>query len=237
MLTIALELATTDKVYEDIATKFFEHFLYIASAMNNIGGAGISTVGRRGRVLLRRAAHANGRRDDAINMPLKVRWLVGLIPLCAVTIIERGLLEKLPDFTGRLQWVLQNRPENAALVSRWNDMGVGERRLVAILRGHRMNSILKRMLDESEFLSAHGVRSLSRYHLEHPYVFEQGDRALRGGLRARQVTERDVWRQFKLARARVVPWELHPHRVAAELLQLLWRRFQGRVPYRFRANA
>jgi hypothetical protein len=176
MLTIALELATTDKVYEDIATKFFEHFLYIASAMNNIGGAGISMWDEEDQFFYDVLHVPMGGERGAINVPLKVRSLVGLIPLCAVTIIERGLLEKLPDFTGRLQWVLQNRPENAALVSRWNDMGVGERRLVAILRGHRMNSILRRMLDESEFLSGHGVRSLSRYHLEHPYVFKQGDR-------------------------------------------------------------
>ena len=91
MLTIALELATTDKVYEDIATKFFEHFLYIASAMNNIGGAGISMWDEEDQFFYDVLHVPMGDGHDAVNVPLKVRSLVGLIPLCAVTIIERGL--------------------------------------------------------------------------------------------------------------------------------------------------
>jgi hypothetical protein len=174
MLTIALELATVDRVYEDIATKFFEHFLYIAAAMDNIGGAGIQMWDEEDQFFYDVLHVPIGEGKGAINVPLKVRSLVGLIPLCAVAIIERGLLDRLPDFSGRLQWVLENRPDDASLVSRWNDMGVGERRLIAILRGHRMNSILRRMLDEGEFLSGQGVRSLSRYHLDHPYVFAYG---------------------------------------------------------------
>jgi hypothetical protein len=175
MLTIALELATHDRVYEDIATKFFEHFLYIASAMNNIGGKGIPMWSEDDEFFYDVLHVPLGDERGAVNVPLKVRSLVGLIPLCAVTIMEQGLLEQLPDFNARLRWILEYQPEDAKLVSRWSEVGIGERRLVAILRGHRMKCLLKRMLDEGEFLSGYGVRSLSRYHLEHPYVFEQGE--------------------------------------------------------------
>jgi hypothetical protein len=174
MLTIALELAVSDRVYEDIATKFFEHFLYIAAAMNNIGGDGIPLWDETDEfcydVLHLPAPDGTG----AANVPLKVRSMVGLIPLCAVTVIEPDLLDKLPDFDLRLKWFFKYKSEHASLVSRWVDAGVGERRLVAIMRGHRMKRILSRMLDESEFLSEYGMRSLSLYHRDHPYTLEFG---------------------------------------------------------------
>jgi hypothetical protein len=96
--------------------------------------------------------------------------MVGLIPLFAVTTIEPALLEKLPEFRHRLEWFLKHRPKLAQLVSRWQEPGLGERRLLALARGHRMKRVLKRMLDESEMLSKYGVRALSRYHLDHPYA-------------------------------------------------------------------
>ncbi len=167
MMTIALELATHNRVYEDIATKFFEHFLYIADAMNNLGGEGIELWNEEDEFFY-----------DVLHMghdhsfPLKVRSMVGLIPLFAVTTIEPSLLEKVPDFRGRMEWFLKNRPHLARLVSRWYEPGLGERRLLAILRGHRMKCVLRRMLNEKEFLSAYGVRALSRYHAEHPYVLD-----------------------------------------------------------------
>jgi hypothetical protein len=166
MLTIALELALEDRAYEDIATKFFEHFLYIARAMNDIAGEGISLWDEHDEFFydVLHLGHAN--------IPLKVRSMVGLIPLFAVTTIEPSVLERLPGFRRRMQWFLQHRPDLARLVSHWQQPGMGERRLLAILRGHRMKRVLKRMLDEQEFLAPHGVRALSRYHAEHPYVFE-----------------------------------------------------------------
>ncbi len=100
--------------------------------------------------------------------------MVGLIPLYAVTTIEPALLEQLPEFRQRLEWFLEHRPHLASLVSRWQEPGSGERRLLAICRGHRMKRVLKRMLDETEFLSPYGVRALSRVHAEHPYVLEAG---------------------------------------------------------------
>jgi hypothetical protein len=164
MLTIALELATHNRVYEDIATKFFEHFLYIAAAMNNIGGEGIGLWDEQDEFFYDVLHLPNGE-----NRSLKVRSMVGLIPLYAVTTIEPELLDKLPEFKSRLEWFLEHRPHMASLVSRWQEPGMGERRLLAICRGHRMKRVLRRMLDENEFLSPYGVRALSRYHAENPY--------------------------------------------------------------------
>jgi hypothetical protein len=105
-------------------------------------------------------------------IPLRVRSMVGLIPLFAVETIDQVLLDELPEFAARLRWFLDNRPDLAQLVSRWHQPGMGERRLLSLLRGHRMKRVLSRMLDETEFLSDHGVRALSRVHEANPYVFE-----------------------------------------------------------------
>jgi hypothetical protein len=169
MMRIALELAREDIVYEDLATKFFEHFLYIAGALNDIGGSGIPLWDDE-----------DGFFYDVLHLPddskiqLKVRSLVGLIPLLAVETIEPELLEQTPGFARRLGWFLRNRPQLASLVSRWEEPGVGHRRLLALVRGHRMKLLLKRMLDETEFLSPHGIRSMSRAHAAAPYVLKLG---------------------------------------------------------------
>jgi hypothetical protein len=168
MMKIALELACYNHVYENIATKFFEHFLAIADAMNNLGGEGV-TEG------LSLWDDEDGFFYDVLSLPndyirLKVRSLVGLIPLLAVETIEPSLLEKLPGFRFRLEWYLNNRPDLARLVSRWYEPGAGERRLLALVRGHRMKLLLKRMLDPAEFLSDNGIRALSKFHAKHPYI-------------------------------------------------------------------
>jgi hypothetical protein len=166
LMRIALELAQHNHVYEDIATKFFEHFLHIAEAMTNIGdGMGLWN-------------EDDGFYYDVLNLPdgqmlpLKVRSMVGLIPLFAVETLEPELCAKVPAFTERLDWFLNYRPDLAGLVSRWNEPGKGERRLLSLLRGSRMKKLLRRMLDESEFLSDYGVRALSRYHRDRPYTLE-----------------------------------------------------------------
>ena len=166
LMRIALELAQHNRVYEDIATKFFEHFLYIAEAMNNIGDKGIGLWDEEDQFFYDVLRLPNGEL-----MPLKVRSMVGLIPLYAVEILEPELLDKLPDFKHRLKWFLNYRPDLAKLVSHWNEPGRGDRRLLSLLRGHRMKRLLQRMLDETEFLSDYGIRSLSRAHLDEPYVF------------------------------------------------------------------
>jgi hypothetical protein len=167
LLSIALELAKHNRVYEDIATKFFEHFLYIAGAMNNIGGEGISLWDDEDEFFYDVLHVEQDGHEEYV--PLKVRSMVGLIPLFAVCTIEPELLEMLPNFKRRLEWFLNYRPDLASLISRWQVMGMHERRLLALLRGHRMKRVLRRMLDENEFLSPYGIRALSRYHLEHPY--------------------------------------------------------------------
>ena len=166
LMRIALELAQHNHVYEDIATKFFEHFLHIAAAMSNIADEGIRLWDEADEFFYD-VLHLP---DDTMT-PLKVRSMVGLIPLFAVETLEPELLDALPDFKRRLEWYLNYRPELAALVSHWNIPGRGHRRLLSLLRGHRMKRILRRMLDETEFLSPYGVRALSRVHAEHPYVF------------------------------------------------------------------
>ncbi len=164
MLAIALELARENRVYEDVAIKFFEHFMYVAGAMNNLGNKGIALWDEEDEFFYDVLQLPSGEMR-----PLKVRSLVGLIPLLAVETIEPDLLERLPTFRAAMEWFLTNKPDLASLVSRWYEPGAGERRLLALVRGHRMKRLLKRMLDPAEFLSDHGVRSVSRYHAEHPY--------------------------------------------------------------------
>jgi hypothetical protein len=165
LLRIALELAKQDHVYEDIATKFFEHFLQIAEAMTT-AGEGIGLWDETDQFFYDVLNLPNGQ-----TIPLKVRSMVGLIPLFAVETLEPELLDPVPEFNKRLEWYLNHRPDMAALVSRWHVPGTGDRRLLSLLRGHRMKAVLRRMLDESEFLSDYGVRAVSRYHLEKPYTF------------------------------------------------------------------
>ncbi|HEX6553419.1 MAG TPA: hypothetical protein VF026_11710 [Ktedonobacteraceae bacterium] len=165
MMTIALELALTNPVYEDIALKFFEHFLAIAAAMNNIADEGIRLWDKDDEFFYD-VLHL----PDDSHVPIKIRSLVGLIPLCAVETLEPQLLDALPRFKGHLTWFLTYRPDLTRLVSHWQQPDTGERRLLALVRGHRMKSLLKRLLDPAEFLSDYGIRSLSKYHATDPYV-------------------------------------------------------------------
>ena len=164
LMRIALELARYNHVYEDIASKFFEHFLHIAEAMTNMGGEHIGLWDEEDQFYY-----------DALYLPndhhmkLKIRSMVGLIPLFAVETLEPALLDELPGFKARMEWFLDYRPDLASLVSRWREPGLGDRRLLSLLRGSRMKAMLRRMLDETEFLSDYGVRALSKVYEENPY--------------------------------------------------------------------
>ena len=174
MLAIAMELAREDAAYEDVATKFFEHFLYIAAALNNLGGTGIPLWNDRDEFYYD-VLHL----PDGSTRPLEIRSAVGLLPLFAVETIEPALLARLPEFRSRIEWVLSHRPDLASLISRWQVPGAGEQRLLALARGHRMKRVLRRVLDPQEFLSDYGVRMMSKYHEAHPYMLELDGRSYR----------------------------------------------------------
>jgi hypothetical protein len=164
MLAIALELALQNDVYEDIATKFFEHFLYMAAAMNQLagdtGGLWDETDASFYDVLV----------HGGTMIPLKVRSMVGLVPLFAHEILEPSVLERLPRFTRRLDWFIENRADLKANVACMQTKGRRERRLLSICNRAQLERILTRLLSEEGFLSAHGIRSLSRVHAAHPFT-------------------------------------------------------------------
>ena len=164
MMRIAIELAHERPFYQDMAAKFFEHFLQIAEAMTQMGGAGVGLWNEEDGFYYDMMHLPDGRIE-----PIKVLSVVGLIPLFAVETIEPEHLRQLPIFRERLEWFLRERPEMSALVSRWNEPGRGERRLLSLLRGHRMKCLLRKALDERHFLSPFGLRSISRTLAEQPY--------------------------------------------------------------------
>jgi hypothetical protein len=166
LLRISLELACHNHVYEDIASKFFEHFLSIAGAIN---GAGEDRIGLWDETDQFYYDHLNLPNGD--NLALKIQSIVGLLPLFAVETLEPEMLKKLPDFSRRMEWFIEHRPKAADLISNWQVAGMGNRRLLSLLRGHRVKALLSRMLDETQFLSERGVRSLSRAHASQPFHF------------------------------------------------------------------
>ena len=141
LMRIAIELAMFNPVYEDLATKFFEHFLSIAGAMADVGGTGQGLWHDKDGFFYDTLRTADGR-----VIPLQLRSMVGLIPIFAVEVLDRSVFDKLPAFTGRLNWFLKHRPQLAKLVSRWVESGHGERHLLSLLRGHRLKRLLRRML-------------------------------------------------------------------------------------------
>ncbi len=176
LLRIALELAQHNHVYEDIATKFFEHFLAIAAAINGVGEGTLGLWDETDQFYFDQLSL-----PDGSHVPLKIYSIVGLIPLFAVQPLEPEMLSRLPDFAGRLEWYLKNRPELCALISHWNVGGQRNRRLLSLLRGHRMKALLKRMLEETGFLSEHGVRAISKIHEHAPFRCQAGGRTYEVG--------------------------------------------------------
>jgi hypothetical protein len=166
MLQIALELAAHDDAYEDMAGKFVEHFLWIASAMHRMGPEGNGLWDEQDGFY-----YDVLRSSDGTAIPLKVRSIVGLLPLAASTVFEPDILRRFPSLWDRVRAFVAHHPEIAASVARADEPGVDERRRLAILDETRLRRVLHRMLDEEEFLSPYGIRSLSRHHREHPYTY------------------------------------------------------------------
>ena len=167
LLAIAMELANEDPSYEDVASKFWEHFLHIARAMNN-----------RGDDEVRLWDETDGFFYDVLHVaegkpyPMKVRSMVGLIPLFAVETLEPELLDRLPDFKRRMEWFIGNRPDLTQNVACMRTPGNAERRLLSIVDQDKLRRLLRFMLDENEFLSPYGIRAISRFHKDHPYVLQ-----------------------------------------------------------------
>jgi len=166
MLSMALELARTNPEYEDVASKFFEHFVAIASAMNTMGGNGLwdETDG----------FYYDQLRLDHTTFPLRVRSLVGLMPLMAASVLDDASMSKLPGFRKRMAWFLDNRKDLSRQIAYMEeDEKLGHsHRLLALPSRERLLRVLRYMLDENEFLSPYGIRSLSKFHLEHPYILK-----------------------------------------------------------------
>ena len=163
MLAIALELAKDNSAYEDVASKFFEHFVYICEAMNNLGGQKLELWDRQDGFYYDVLHNDNGP-----NLPLKIRSMVGLIPLFAVETLDPEIVDRLPGFKRRMQWFMENRPGLGEHIET-QSTDDGPRRFLSLVNRHRLKRVLGYMLDESEFLSPYGIRAISRYHLDHPY--------------------------------------------------------------------
>jgi hypothetical protein len=167
LLAIAMELAREDPAYEDVASKFWEHFLHIAHAMNHLGGDAARLWNEE-----------DGFYYDVLHLPnsesfpMKVRSMVGLIPLFAVETLEPDIVDKLPGFKRRLEWFIANRPDLTRDVACMRTPGQGERRLLAIVDRDKLRRVLKVLLDEQEFLSPYGIRALSRVHADKPYIIQ-----------------------------------------------------------------
>ena len=174
MFAIAVELAKGESIYEDVASKFFEHFLIIADAMNSQRDDDRGLWDPGDAFYYDQLFLAGGDR-----IPLKVRSVVGITPIFAVETLGPASLERLPHLRKRIEWFLANRPELCENVARVEIGGMKERRLLAICNPQRLRAILRRVFDENEFLSPHGIRMLSRFHLDHPYVLRVGDQEFR----------------------------------------------------------
>jgi hypothetical protein len=170
LMRICLELVDAGRPYSSLVEKCLEHFLQIAKAATNLGGRGIDLWDEEDQFFYDQLVLPDGR-----TVPLKVKSFVGLVPMFACTVIDEFDMQRQPQLDRRFQWFLDRRPDMSKLISRWNVAGVGQRRLLSLLRGHRMKALLRRALDPAQFLSPHGIRSVSLEHRDNPYRLTLGD--------------------------------------------------------------
>ncbi len=229
MLELSLELATRDPGYEEFALKFVRHFFWIAASMDRVGDTDDELWDEE-----------DGFFYDVLRLPdgsatrLQIRSLVGLLPLCAATVISADVIERFPTLTERVREHVGRDPDLLANIADPSAPGVNGRHLLSILDETKLRRVLARMLDEERFLGPHGIRSLSRWHLDHPYVFEVGRAGVPRRLPAGRIRHGHVRRQLQLARPDLVPGQPADHPRPAAVLPLLRRRVQDRVPDRLR---
>ena len=169
LLGMALELALEDQAYEDVASKFWEHFVYIAYAMHHVGEEGFNLWDEEDGFF-----YDVLRRPDGSHETIRIRTLVGLIPLSAVVTGEVSLLDRFPGFKRRMQWFSENRQDLIESCASMTQRPDGARALFSLVTPEQLRRVLRFMLDENEFLSPHGIRSVSMYHRDHPYVMKTG---------------------------------------------------------------
>ena len=167
MLAMSIELAHDDPAYEDVASKFFEHFVYISQAMNDMGGKGIGLWNEEDGFYYDVLHLSDGR-----HIPMKARSMVGLVPLFAVETFEPEALANLPAFSRRMRWFLDHHPDVGEHVDMSRHTEHGPRLLLTIANRQKLERIYRYVFDENEFLSPHGVRALSKFHKDHPYILD-----------------------------------------------------------------
>jgi hypothetical protein len=225
MLSIALELARENYAYSDIASKFFEHFVYIAHAMNDLGPDGLEMWDDQD------GFYYDVLHSKQMQFPLKVRSMVGLIPLFAITILESDLISRLPSFQRRMQWFINNWEDINEHIERSEEEGHNEHLILAIVNSHKLPRILKLMLDEAEFLSPYGIRALSRYHLEHPYKIEINDYMIVESLQTFYHFYGDGFKvEFPTGSGNLLTLEQVADELAHRLTRIFLRDNQGRRP-------
>ena len=220
MLSIAFELADGNKAYEDMASKFFEHYVGIAEAMNSLDGSGLWDE--------EDGFYYDHLFVDGRSIPLKIRSIVGIVPLFAVDVIYERVLDQLPSFRRRMQWFIDNRRDLSSFMTYMdhspNAAADGGLRLLGIPTRERLERVLRYVLDEDEFLSPYGIRSLSKFHQDNPFVFNVNGEELRVAYVPGESDRPDVRRQFQLARADLVPDEFPADRSVRAISPVLRRR-------------
>ena len=214
-----------------MAIKYFEHFLYIAHAMTNMDGEGIDLWDDEDQFFYDVVHLTSGE-----NIPLKIHSMVGLVPLFAVLASSTAQTAGLAEFQARADWFIQHRPDLLKNVAPWSVPGPTRPRCSRSCTASGCRAVLQRMLDPEEFLSDYGVRALSRYHREHPYVLEVPGRTLRVKYLPGRIGQPPLRRQLELAGPGLVSGELPDRPVATGVSQALWGQPQGRMSYRLGAD-
>ena len=230
MLELALTLLEQDETYEGFVLKFVEHFFWIAAAVDPVGEHPDEMWDEE-----------DGFFYDVLRLPdgtgarLKVRSLVGLLPLCATTVIEADVIERYPQIAEQVRDLPASATRTCSPTSPTRSCPASDgRRMLSLVNEDKLRRILARMLDEERFLGPHGIRSISRWHLEHPYAFDVARRRAPRAVRAGRVDHRHVRRQLQLARAGLVPGQPALHPGPAPALPVLRQRLHGRMPDRLR---